>query len=250
MDYINLTPENIESEHLACIIRTKKPHPGVEAKRKWLKARLSEGHVFRKLDFKGCAFIEYAPLESAWVPIVGNFLYIYCLWVTGEPRGKGIGRELIEYCIADAKRQGRSGVCLLGSDKQKAWLTDQNFAAKFGFEIVDSTNYGYDLRALSFDGSKPSFTESARLGEIDEKGFRLYYDFQCPYIPERIRLIEDYCAQKQIPAEFVCVDTLEKAKALPCVFNNFALMYGGKLRTVNLPDIPMIERIISRDRAQ
>ena len=70
--FIDITPENIASEHLCCLIRTKKPHPGVEKKRAWLRDRLGEGHVFRKLDEKACVFIEYAPLESAWVPIVGD----------------------------------------------------------------------------------------------------------------------------------------------------------------------------------
>ena len=49
-ELINLTPENLAQEHLCCIIRTKKPHPGVEAKRQWLAARLKEGHVLRKLN--------------------------------------------------------------------------------------------------------------------------------------------------------------------------------------------------------
>lgn len=30
--FIDITSENIDSEHLCCIIRTKKPHPGVEKK--------------------------------------------------------------------------------------------------------------------------------------------------------------------------------------------------------------------------
>ena len=164
--------------------------------------------------------------------------------MVGEPRGKGVGRALIEYCINDAKEKGYSGVCMLGSSRQKAWLTDQSFAAKFGFEVVDRTDYGYDLRALSFDGTKPRFTDAARLGVTDYKGIRLYYDYQCPYIPERIKSVESCCAEKGIEVDFICVDTLEKAKALPCVFNNFALMYGGRLRTVNLPDPGMIERLL------
>ena len=63
--FINLTPENLDGEHLCCIIRSKKAHPGVEAKRQWLADRLKEGHIFRKLDAKEkeTAFIEYAPLE-------------------------------------------------------------------------------------------------------------------------------------------------------------------------------------------
>lgn len=91
--FINLTEENLAQEHLCCIIRSKKPHPGVEAKRAWLRERLREGHVFRKLDAKGVVFIEYAPVETAWVPVEGeNYLYIYCLWVNGDFKGKGYGQ--------------------------------------------------------------------------------------------------------------------------------------------------------------
>lgn len=118
--FINLTPENLASEHLCCIIRSRKPHPGVEAKRQWLQERLGEGHVFRKLCDKATVFMEYAPLESAWVPVEGdNYLYIYCLWVNGASKGKGYGRMLMESCLADAKAQGKSGVCMLGAKKQK-----------------------------------------------------------------------------------------------------------------------------------
>ena len=125
-EFINITAETFPNEHLCCIIRSKKPHPGVEAKRQWLAERLKEGHVFRKLNAKECAFIEYAPVETAWVPIMGsNFYYIYCLWVTGSPKGQGRGRALMEYCLADAKEKGKSGVCMLGAHKQKAWLSDQ-----------------------------------------------------------------------------------------------------------------------------
>ena len=136
-EFINLTTENLTSEHLCCIIRTRKPHPGVEAKRAWLLKRIEEGHVFRKLNKKAVVFIEYAPLEKAWIPIIGeNYLYIYCLWVTGEEKGKGYAKELMEYCLADAKSKGKSGVCMLGSQRQKAWLSDQSFAKKYCFEVV------------------------------------------------------------------------------------------------------------------
>ncbi len=153
-DYITLTEQNLEKEHLCCIIRTRKPHPGITAKKQWLSQRLKEGHTFRKLNAKGTVFIEYAPLETAWVPISGhNYLYIYCLWVLGEYCGKGYATALMESCIADARAQGKSGICMLGAQKQKAWLSDQSFAKKFGFQVVDSTDTGYELLALSFDGT-------------------------------------------------------------------------------------------------
>ena len=148
--FINLTPENLDGEHLCCIIRSKKAHPGVEAKRQWLADRLKEGHIFRKLNAKATVFIEYAPLETAWTPVLGDsYYYIYCLWVCGESKGKGYGRALMEYCLADARAKGKSGVCMLGAEKQKAWLSDQAFAKKFGFRTVDTAPNGYELLALS-----------------------------------------------------------------------------------------------------
>ena len=111
-DFVNLTTDNLADEHLCCIIRSKKPHPGVEAKRQWLSERLEEGHVFRKLNEKAVVFIEYAPLETAWVPILGdNYYYLYCLWVTGEHKGNGYGKALMDYCLADAREKGKSGIC-------------------------------------------------------------------------------------------------------------------------------------------
>ena len=96
-DFINLTNENLTDEHLCCIIRSKKSHPGIDAKRQWLSERLSEGHIFRKLNAKATVFIEYAPLETAWVPIIGNnYYYLYCLWVLGSSKGKGYGKSLMD----------------------------------------------------------------------------------------------------------------------------------------------------------
>lgn len=245
-EFITLTPENLAYEHLCCIIRTKKPHSGVEAKRGWLADRLCEGHIFRKLNVKGCVFIEYAPLESAWVPIIGeNFYYIYCLWVQGTPKGCGYGRQLMEYSIDDAKQHGKSGICMLGVKKQKNWLSDQKFARKFGFETVDATSDGYELLALSFDGTKPRFSPTVKQ-EISEKELTVYYDYQCPYIFQRIEKLREYCAEKAVSADFIQIDSLDKAKSLPCVFNNFAVFYGGRFVTVNQLDGAAVEKIINQ----
>ena len=79
-EYINITLDNIDQEHICCAISDKKHSEGVFNKKEWLKKRITEGHVFRKLNVQGKVFVEYAPLEKAWVPIEGNgFLYIYCL---------------------------------------------------------------------------------------------------------------------------------------------------------------------------
>jgi len=246
-EFVNLTAENLEKEHLCCIIRSKKAHPGIEAKRQWLSERLKEGHVFRKLNEKATVFIEYAPLETAWVPINGdNYFYVYCLWVSGSCKGKGYGRALMEYCVADARENGKSGICMLGANKQKAWLSDQTFAKKFGFEVVDTTEQGYELLALSFDGTSPRFAQSVKNKGIETEELTIYYDTQCPYIYQNLEAVKKYCDINEIPVSVIPVDTLQKAKELPCVFNNWGVFYKGKFQTVNLLDAASLERILKK----
>jgi ribosomal protein S18 acetylase RimI-like enzyme len=247
-DFINLAIENLANEHLCCIIRSKKVHQGIEAKRQWLSERLNEGHVFRKLNAKATVFIEYAPLETAWVPITGdNYYYLYCLWVSGSYKGKGYGKSLMEYCLADAKERGKSGICMLGSKKQKAWLTDQSFAKKFGFEVVDTTDNGYELLALSFDGTTPKFAKSVKIPKIESKELTIYYDMQCPFVYQAIDTIKQYCEINDVPVSLIQVDTLQKAKNLPCVFNNWGVFYKGDFETVNLLlDVDYLKRILKK----
>jgi len=246
-DFINLTTENLANEHICCIIRSKKFHPGIDAKKQWLSDRLKEGHIFRKLNAKATVFIEYAPLETAWVPITGdNYIYVYCLWVSGSPKGAGHGKSLMEYCLADAKEKGKSGVCMLGAKKQKSWLSDQSFAKKFGFEVVDTTDYGYELLALSFDGTAPKFGDNVKTPKIESNGLAIYYDMQCPFVYQNIETIKEHCELESVPASFIQVDTLQKAKELPCVFNNYGVFYKGRFETVNLLDVAYLKRILKK----
>lgn len=121
----------------------------------------------------------------------------------------------MEDCIADAKAQGRSGVCMLGARRQEAWLTDQRFVERFGFQPVDETEDGYTLLALRFDGAVPRFTESARRQRVDWDKLAIYYDDQCPFIAQRVERIRAHCLEQNIPARIVRVEALEQAKALP-----------------------------------
>ena len=245
--FIDPTPESLADEHLCCIIRSKKPHPGAEAKRRWLTDRLQEGHVFRKLQAKATVSIEYAPLETAWVPIEGdNYLYLYCLWVDSAHKGQGYGRALMEHCLADARARGRSGACMLGAEKQKSWSSDQSFAGRYGSRAVDATPQGYRLLAHSFGGTVPRSAESAKRGTIEEERLTIYYDAQCPYVWQSLQTVRKYCEAQGVPFVLIEVDTLEEAKALPCVFNDYAVFYHGRFETVNLLDTAYLKRILKK----
>lgn len=246
MQFVTLTEENLEQEHICCAIADKKHQKGVEAKKSWIKERLPEGYVFRKLDARGKVFIEYTPLESAWVPVIGdNYLYIHCLWVSGSFKGKGYATELLASCIADAKKQGRSGVCVISAKKKKPFLSDKAFMLKHGFVLVDRIGE-YELLALSFNDTKPQFTETAREQTIASEDLTIYYGSQCPYIPNCINEIQAYCKLEGIPLTLIQVDTLDKAKSMPCVFNNWAVFYRGKFETVHLLNKGYLMKMLGR----
>lgn len=246
-EFLNLTSGNIADEHLCCIIRSRKPHAGVEAKRSWISARLEEGHVFRKLNERAAVFIEYAPLEKAWVPITGDdYYYIYCLWVLGEYKGRGYGRALMDYCIADAEEKGKSGICMLGASRQRNWLSSQAFAKNYGFRVVDSTEDGYELLALSFDGTVPKFTEKAKKQRIENQELTIYYSMQCPFVLQKVEEIRHYCEMNEVSVSMFQVTSLEQAKELPCVFNNYGAFYQGRFVTVNLLDVGSVQKILRK----
>lgn len=245
--YINLTAENLDSQHVCCAIADKKHQCGVAAKKKWLRERLAEGHVFRKLDDRGKVFIEYAPLETAWTPVLGdNYLYIYCLWVAGSFKGKGHAAALLGYCIEEAKARGKSGVCVLSARKKKPFMADKKFFMKYGFETVDTTDDGYELLALSFDGSLPRFAQNVKKQAIPGKELTIYYGMQCPFIPNCIEQVKGYCEANSVPLELVAVDSLEAAKALPCVFNNWAVFKDGRFETVHLLNEGQLKKLLAK----
>lgn len=79
------------------------------------------------------------------------------------------------------------------------------------------------------------------------KELTVYYDMQCPYILQNIEIIKQYCEVNNVPVCFIPVDTLQKAKELPCVFNNWGVFYKGNFETVNLLlDEANLKRILNK----
>ena len=244
-EYINLTADNIDEEHICCAIGDPKHQQGVDCKKEWIKNKLKDGHVFRKLNARGKIFIEYEPIETAWVPIIGkNYEYIYCLWVAGSFKGKGIGRELTEYAIKDAKEKGRNGICTLVSKKKKPFIGEKKFFEYMGFKVIDSIE-DYELVALQFkDGEMPKFAETARKMEIDNQDFTIYYSNECPYVEYEVKELSDYAKEKNIKLNFVKIDSLEKAKNAPCVFNNWANFNKGKFISNTILNANAFEKLL------
>ena len=244
-EYINLDENNIDEEHICCAIGDPKHQTGVDKKKEWIKSKLKDGHVFRKLNARGKIFIEYEPIETAWVPINGkNYMYIYCLWVAGSFKGKGIGKELLEYAINDAKEKKMSGICTLVSQKKKPFIGEKKFFEHFGFKVVDTIN-DYELLALQFDDKEtPKFNDNARKMEIDSEDFTIYYSNECPYVEYEVKELSEYAKGKGVKLNFVKIDSLEKAKNAPCVFNNWAYFYKGKFVSNTILNANSLEKLL------
>lgn len=248
-EYINLTLDNIDEEHICCAIGDKKHQNGVNRKKEWIKNKLNDGHVFRKLNARGKTFIEYENLNNAWVPIDGNnYSYIYCLWVAGSFKGKGIGKELLEYAINDTKEKGLSGICTLASKKKKPFIGDKKFYEHFGFKVVDEIG-DYELLALQFDNNEtPKFTESARKMEIDNEDFTIYYSNECPYVEYEVEELNNYAKDNNIKINFIKIDSLDKAKNAPCIFNNWANFYKGKFISNTILNANSLKKLLKEQK--
>lgn len=155
--------------------------------------RLQEGHVFRKLNAKDAVFIEYAPLETAWVPITGdNYYYIYCLWASGATKEKGMGNRCWSIVLRMPKKTANPVfACWEPKNKKPGFRTSHLY--KFGFQVVDTTDNGYELLAL--DGTIPRFAQNVKKLKLKVKNWTIHYDMQCPYIYQNIEMIKQYCSQ-------------------------------------------------------
>ena len=127
MELVKLTHDNIEQEHICCAISNNKDIQ-VISKKNWLKDRLDEGLVFLKYNVRGKCFIEYIPAESAWIPIrAEGYMYIDCLWVSGQFKGHGYSNVLLEQCIKDSRKEGKKGLVILSSKKKMGFLSDPGY---------------------------------------------------------------------------------------------------------------------------
>ena len=107
MEYIRVTKENLDQEHICCAISNNNDVQ-VSSKKAWLAERFDEGLVFLKSRERGKCFIEYIPAENAWVPIKADgYTYIDCLWVSGSFKGHGYSTDLLNACIEDSKLKGK-----------------------------------------------------------------------------------------------------------------------------------------------
>lgn len=249
MKYIKLDNDNIIKEHICCAISDKKHQEGVDSKKKWIQNQFVNYHTFYKLNEKGKVFIEYVDAEEAWTPIIApNYLYVYCLWVSGSFKGKGHSTILLDYCIEDAKKRNKSGICVIAGTKKTPFLSDKSRLLHAGFKTIDKID-NYELMALTIDNNRPmpKFSENAKTGAITNRGYVVFFSPQCPYILNCIKEIQEVAKERHLELETIEINSRTMAQDMPCIFNNFALFKDGKFVTHHLLNRGFFEKLIAKE---
>lgn len=232
MEIITITKENLNNEHICCAI-SNKDDIQVTSKKSWIAERLDDGLVFKKGDVRGKCFIEYIPAEKAWAPIEATgYMYIDCLWVSGQFKGQGNSSILLEECIRDSKEKGKKGLVVLSSKKKVPFIADPKYLRHKGFKLADSADPYFELLYFPFDKTAeiPQFKQSVK-ERNQEKGMVLYYTAQCPFTAKYVPLIEVVANENDIHFKSVKIETTEEAQNAPSPFTTYSLFHNGEFVT-------------------
>lgn len=234
MEFIDITENNIGKEHICCGVADKKGGNGVVFKKDWMKARLKEGLVFKKLNVKGKVFIEYMPAENSWYPFdAEGYMVINCFWVSGQYKGKGISNLLLQECIKDSKNKGKKGLIMLSSKNKMPFLSDGRYLKYKGFKVADTAYPYYELLYLPFNENEkvPTIKACAKKGEISEEGLKVYYTNQCPYTEKYVQLIKELAEAREIDLKIKKYESKEQAQNAPAPFTTYSFFFNGKFIT-------------------
>ena len=241
--FVTLTSKNIAEEHLCCALGDPKHQPGVGRKKAWLKRRIKEGLVFRKLAVRGKVFIEYMPAEQAWRPIAApGWLTIHCLWVSGRYAGRGYARRLVEDCIRDARRQGKHGVVVASAMRKRPFLSDPKFLKHLGFTEVDPAGeFRLFARRVKAGGQEPRFTLKCKTAS---DRFVARYTDQCPFNAHWAQEMADGIRGRGYDVDVERITTRAKAQRVASPLGTFGLERGGELVTHHLNTPGAVSRLL------
>lgn len=248
MEYIRVTKDNLDSEHICCAISNNKDIQ-VASKKAWLSERFDDGLVFLKSTERGKCFIEYIPAQNAWNPIEAEeYMYIDCLWVSGSFKGHGYSGDLLKACIEDSKKKGKKGLCILSSAKKKPFLADPKYLKHKGFIVCDEADNGIQLWYLPFDSeaAPPKFKPCAKHPHVEEPGYVLYYTNQCPFNAKYVPIVEQTAKELNVPFRAIHIESKDEAQNAPTPITTYALFYNGEYLTNEQMNDKRFMKLISR----
>ncbi|MCU6798132.1 N-acetyltransferase [Paenibacillus sp. WQ 127069] len=245
MNYIEITKQNIDREHICCALGAKQYEQAVLEKKQWLSARMDDGLTFYRLNGRAKVFIEYLPAEKAWVPIVApNYMFVNCLWVSGRYKNQGHGKQLLEKCKKDAMALGMDGIVHIVGKKKLPYLSDKNYFEYMGFEVVDKSEPYFELMALKWSNSAP--TPAFNISYVsDAEDIHIYYTAQCPFAVGVLEELREVASNRGFAFHTHRIQSREEAQKAPTAWTTFSLFYNGRFVTHEILSPNKFEKLLN-----
>lgn len=222
-------PENLAACGIGCLTSPK--NLGYQPKVEWLQRRFAEGLrflLYRDEKRKPLGFLEYVPGEYAWRPVdAKGWLFVHCLWV--YPRGQkigGLGGQLIQDCLEEARQTGARGVAAMVSDG--TWMASKDIFLKNGFEeIAETDRFQLVIHRLR-EGGAPSFRDIPdNLKKY--RGLHVVYSAQCPMLPKSVNDLSEMAAEHGLKLKVTELESASEAQNAPSYYGVFSLLWNGRL---------------------
>lgn len=223
-------------------------------KREWY-ARMREKGLRVKVareEGKAVGMIQYAPSELA--PIEGKGLYyVYCIWVHGYKEGvgnrqkRGLGKALLEAAEEDARALGAKGLAAWGL--RLPFFMRSSWFKRQGYEVADRDGLAeLVVKRFVAEAEAPRFAPRKARPEAGAERVRVsaYVNGWCPaqnLVYERARRAAEAFPGK---AEFVGVETEDKASFLGCGISDGLFIDGKEVRTGPPPSYEKIRSLVER----
>jgi GNAT superfamily N-acetyltransferase len=231
---IDIDSSNVD-QFPCCSIKSPS-HPGLNAKRCWLKTHFSLGlraKILVDAAGKPFGYIEYLPGEFAWRGVsAAGYMFIHCIWIQSKQhQHKGWGGAMIDACLRDAKAAGMNGVAVL--TREGPWSAGNRLFLAKGFKRADSAPPDYELLVRKFKAraADPTFKggydrKAARLG----KGLTIIRSAQCPYIAKFAAEIAQTAEEEyHLKPKTIDIESCEDAQDAPTPYAVFAVAYDGRI---------------------
>jgi len=201
---------------------------------------------------KAVGMIQYGPAELA--PIEGKGLYyVYCVWVHGYKEGvgnrqrRGLGKALLRAAEEDARALGAKGLAAWGL--RLPFFMRSSWFKRQGYEVADRDGMA-ELLVKRFEAGAeaPRFVRPGARPEAGHERVRVaaFVNGWCPaqnLVYERARRAAEAFPGK---AEFVGVETEDKARFLECGFSDALFIDGKAVRTGPPPSYEKILGLVEK----
>ncbi len=227
---VDINQTNVTTEGFFCRMSKMKTE-GNKKKLEWLNARFAEGLKIKMFQLPQRGFIEYIPGEYAWRPVhAKGYMFIHCLWVVGQSKGKGLSKLLVDECERDARSAGMRGVAMMTSEGN--WLVGRTILENYGYESVATARPSFELMVKKFKKTRsPAFTDNWEMNAKKcGKGLTIFTTSQCPYLVDACQTMTKVAKQQGIKSKVVELKSAEEVRALsPSPYGVFSAVLNGKV---------------------